>query len=358
MGRRILVAASGTGGHLLPALYISKALMAEDPALEISFVGTGSPLEERLIDGAKIPRFIVSAKKLRRMGLGGLLTWLLHVPTALLQNWRLYSSYRPDVVVGVGGYASVFPVVVAWIRGCRTWVHEAERRAGWANLLLSTIATRTSLSFEDAQVSPRARTVFTGQPLRPELVTAQFERGSLEQLKKPTVFITGGSQGSRAIDEAAQGLVPLFKEKGISVIHQARPENVAQLTKAYQESGVQAEVLPFIDDMVRCYKAATIIVSRSGLGMLRELRFVGKPVIFIPLPGAEEQEYNARLLEREHQALVCLEGPGFSDRLRESLVNLLEPEQYPTYCRGTAESAHEGIAAQRIAQGVLGIMKP
>jgi UDP-N-acetylglucosamine--N-acetylmuramyl-(pentapeptide) pyrophosphoryl-undecaprenol N-acetylglucosamine transferase len=355
MAGTVLIAASGTGGHLLPALYIASALQEADPDLKIAFVGAGTPLEEKLIDGRGYPRYVVLSRKLRRMGVRGVVSWILHLPAGLVQAWSLLARLQPGVVIGVGGYASVLPVMVGTLRGVRTWIHEAERRPGWANWLLSMVATKCSLSFSDAVMPVWAKTVITGQPLRPELVSVPFLPIPPEQRR--TIFITGGSQGARALDEAGIELAPFFAERGFSVRHQCRPESVERVKSAYERAGVDATVVTFIESMTEVYQWASVVISRSGLGMMRELRFTGRPTILVPLPGAEEQQYNAQLLVERGQGVVCPEGAAFSNRLQAHLEEMLSPQGYEQFCKAAGEGSDDAAAAARIAKGVLELLR-
>lgn len=355
MTATILIAASGTGGHLLPALYIAGAIKEADPSVNIAFVGSGTPLEERLIDSRGYARYVVTSRKLRRMGVRGVASWLVHLPAGMVQAWSLLRRLQPDVVIGVGGYASVLPVMVGALRGVRTWIHEAERRPGWANWCLSAVSTKCSLSFADAQMPRWARTVVTGQPLRPDLISASFF--PMPEEKRRTVFITGGSQGARALDEVGVALAPFFAERGLSVLHQCRPESVVAVQTAYAQAGADARVVSFVDSMTEVYQWAAVIISRSGLGMMRELRFTGRPTILVPLPGAEEQHYNAQLLVDRGQAVVCPEGPVFASRMQAHLGQMLSPPVYEAFCKLAGEGSDDAAAAARIAEGVLNMIK-
>ncbi len=355
MSGTILIAASGTGGHLLPALYIADALKRADPEVRIAFVGAGTPLEEKLVDGGGYPRYVVLSRKLRRMGMRGVVAWLLHLPAGLLQAWSLVRQLQPGVVIGVGGYASVLPVAVGALRGVRTWIHEAERRPGWANWALSVVATKCSVSFSDAHMPVWAHTVVTGQPLRPELIRSTFVPFSAEERR--TVLITGGSQGARALDEVGIALAPFFAERGLKVRHQCRPEWVESVRDAYHNAGVDATVGTFIDSMTEAYQWASIVISRSGLGMMRELRYTGRPSILVPLPGAEEQHYNARLLVERGQGVVCPEGAAFASRMQAHLEEMLDPIAYESFQKKPGEGSDDAAAAARIADGVLALLR-
>ena len=153
--RRIIVAASGTGGHLIPALHIVDALKRAEPSCVVEFIGAGRPLEEKLIVEKGYTRHTIASAGIKRRRLTGAVQFLVRFPKGVSQIRSLYRSFRPDVVVGVGGYVSVLPVIVARFMGIPTWIHEAERKPGLANKVLGYFADRMSTAFADTTTGGR-----------------------------------------------------------------------------------------------------------------------------------------------------------------------------------------------------------
>ena len=233
---RVLIAASGTGGHLFPAVEIARALQRRHSPLRVEFVGSGRPLEAVIVGGAGFKRHEISTVGIKQRGVRGLFEFLRTLPFALAQTWRLLSHLRPHLVVGVGGYVSVIPVTLARLRGIPTWIHEAERRPGMANSCLARYASRISLAFPDAVVPCRRKAVYTGQPVRrifQEIAAEENARVHPEHL-----LVTGGSQGARTLDEAMLALIPMLRKHGMKVRHQSRKENVERLRAAYVREGL------------------------------------------------------------------------------------------------------------------------
>ncbi|MBX7145277.1 MAG: undecaprenyldiphospho-muramoylpentapeptide beta-N-acetylglucosaminyltransferase [Oligoflexia bacterium] len=349
-GPKVLIAASGTGGHLLPALAIAQAL--RERGTQVEFVGSGRPLEERLIVGAGFVRHIVQTVGVKRRGLSGWLEFFFTLPRAVLQTWRLISAFQPDVVVGVGGYASVLPVLVAWLRGLPSWIHEAELRAGLANAVLSFFATRVSLAFEEARLPCMSRARFTGHPIRKELLVASKEVGQKPSPKH--LLVMGGSQGAQALDQAMLALAHQLKELGVELTHQCREENVQRVESGYKQAALKARVLPFIADMAATYAWSDAVVCRAGAGTVMEIEALNIPALFVPYPFAQgnHQAANARTLVRKGKALMVEEGADFERRLGEALNQLLNTESF--HALQTAPCDRRSLhAADDIAAGII-----
>lgn len=348
----VLVAASGSGGHLYPARLIIEALQAEGAT--VSFVGSGRPLEETIIAPTGIPRFAIDTSGIKNLGIKGLFKFLISLPGAISQTLGILKKVRPDVVIGVGGYATFLPVSLARLKGIPQWIHEAERNPGLANYVLSFYTRRVSLAFPDAKMPSFARTVFTGHPVRKELRSLFESSDQLEKGRK-NILILGGSQGAKALDEAGVGLKEYFAAHHLSVWHQCRPENEVMVRDAYQEAGVDARVMPFIDALHEAYQWADLIVSRSGAGAVMEIGVVNIPTIFVPFPYAQgdHQTANARLLVDQGKAVLVKEGDDFVERLQIELEKLLTTDAYDIMrekeCEFRKLDAADMIAREAIA---------
>lgn len=350
---RVLIAASGTGGHLFPALFIARAfreLLGERARIE--FVGSGRPLEAKLIDGAGFVRHVITTAGVKRRGLKGLLEFASTLPRALLGVRRILKTLKPHVVVGVGGYVSVLPVTLARLYGIKTWIHEAELRPGMANSLLCRYAQRVSIAFEKAVMPRASNLVYTGHPVRPEL--SQVRPVPDLKASPRRILVIGGSQGAQAIDAAMLGLAEFLRRHEVELRHQTRPENVEAMKSEYASHKLKAEVSGFIDDMAAAYDWCELIVSRSGAGSVMEIGVVNRPAILIPYPYAQgnHQAANARTLESAGKALIVEEGAHFGERLRGALSKLLDPHGYNEIKNRPFESRSPG-ASHAIARGCL-----
>jgi UDP-N-acetylglucosamine--N-acetylmuramyl-(pentapeptide) pyrophosphoryl-undecaprenol N-acetylglucosamine transferase len=344
---RILIAASGTGGHILPAVYIADALRQKLSGMEVLFVGSGRPLEEKLIEGNGYNRQVITLTGLKKLGLKGLVQFCLSLPRAIAQTSKLLTSFQPTLVVGVGGYVSVLPIIFARLRGIPTWIHEAEHSAGLANWVLAFFAQGISTAWPDTKIPCAAKVIYTGHPVRPELLHQDFTK--LSPSEPPRVLVLGGSQGARSLDKGFEVIASWLADRKVSVWHQCRPEHVDELNQLYVQLGLSARASPFIEAMEEALQWSDVIVSRAGAGAVREIGLSGRPAILVPLPGSQEQTDNAHVLLGKGQAIVLQEGDEFPQQLKTSLEKLLVPEYYQYFNR-SGKVSEKSEAAERIAQ--------
>jgi UDP-N-acetylglucosamine--N-acetylmuramyl-(pentapeptide) pyrophosphoryl-undecaprenol N-acetylglucosamine transferase len=287
----------------------------------------------------------------------GLLQFAARLPVGVFQCARLFRRFKPDVVVGVGGYVSVLPLIVARFMGIPSWAHEAELHPGLANKVLGYVADRMSISFKETRINGRVRTEFTGHPVRPEL--RGVDRNSLRQGAPRHLLVLGGSQGARGLDEAVAHVGELLRSRDVEVVHQCRQENVDLVLNAYRAAKVKASVVSFIDDMAGAYEWSDVIISRAGASSVAEISCVNRPTIFVPYPFQQgtHQSDNARALADLNKAFVVEENqPNFGARLTESLARLLTPETFQAMKDAPCEP--RGLeAARAIAAGIKGLAR-
>lgn len=353
---RVLIAASGSGGHLYPAVFIADAIRREAPEAEIEFVGSGRPLEAKIVEGAGYKRHVIRTVGLKKKGPLGLIRYLCTLPFALLGLVKVFKESRPQLVVGVGGYVSVLPVVLAWALRIPSWIHEADREPGLANKFLSKFASKISLAFKDSGFPESSRLVFTGHPISEKLREIREDK---RQVGKPQkLAILGGSQGARAVDLACLSIADLFAENGLEVWHQCRKENQEALKAKYQQLGVEARVVTYIDPVVDAYRWADLVISRAGAGSVMELGVINKPAIFVPYPNeaVNYQKRNAMELVDQGKALLVEEGEQFVEQLWSALEKLLIPEFYQEMKKQPAKQRNFD-ASDKIAAGCLDLIK-
>lgn len=354
---RVLVAASGTGGHLIPALHIIRAIKELRPEAVVECIGAGKPLEEKILVGNGLTRHIIRASAIKQRGAFGILKFVSLLPVSFVQCASLFRRFRPDVVVGVGGYVSVLPVVVARLMGIPTWAHEAELHPGLANRVLGYFAATISTAFAETKIRGRAKLVFTGHPVRPELKAV--DRMSIREGAPRRLLILGGSQGARGLDQAIVDFGTLLHERGVEVVHQCRPENSELVVNAYRAAKVQASVVSFIDDMAGAYDWSDVIISRAGASSVAEISCVNRPAIFVPYPFQQgtHQTDNARALATQNKALIVEETqPEFGKRLCSALQTILSDEIFRAMKSAPCEP--RGLeAADSIAKGIVSAVK-
>lgn len=311
MGKRVIIAGGGTGGHIFPAIAIANALKKIDESIEILFVGAKGRMEME-----KVPQ---AGYKIEGLNIGGFnrssLIKNIGLPLKLLKSFlqvrTIFKKFKPDAAIGVGGYSS-FPVLrFAQAKGIKTFIHESNSFAGRANILLGRKATKIFAGTKGMEkFFPSAKILVTGNPVRLTIAEASVTRSegieffSLDPGKK-TVLVVGGSLGARSINEAIDnGLNDLLKA-GLQVIWQTGKPYAGKAAERAVENK-EIWVNDFITQMEYAYAAADIVVARSGAMTVAELCVAKKPVLFVPYPFAAEdhQLENAMQLVNRNAALM------------------------------------------------------
>ncbi|HTO70478.1 MAG TPA: undecaprenyldiphospho-muramoylpentapeptide beta-N-acetylglucosaminyltransferase [Myxococcota bacterium] len=296
MALAIVLAGGGTGGHIFPALALAEAIRKAEPDAQVRFVGTARGLETKYVPAAGYPLDLVPSAQVTGRGLlrglGGMLTALRGIGVARAQ----LRARRADLVIGVGGYASVGAVAAALTLGIPTVLLEPNALPGRANRLLGRFARRVFVSFEDAMpYFPAGRAVLTGRPVR-----ALPRAGARANDGVTRLVITGGSQGARSVNRAIAAALPrLAQIPGLAIAHQTGARDFEETQAAYASAGVRAEVAAFFDDMPERIAHADLVVARSG-GTVAEICAAGVASVLVPYPFAadDHQMANARELER------------------------------------------------------------
>lgn len=345
---KLLLAGGGTGGHLFPAISLAEQLKHEDPQSEILFVGTEKGLEARML-----PELGWSLKKIEMSAWAGLgvmarLKVLGKLIKGFAQSRTILREFAPDVVVGVGGYASVPVLLAAKTLGIPFLVHEQNAWPGLANRLLGRWAKRVCLSFDEAdRAFHSSATVLTGNPVRSAMESCpSIPEGEF------CLLVFGGSQGARAINRAVVAALPhLGKWRGeLKILHQSGQSDYEDVLRGYQENGwPNADVQPFIVDMAQAYASATLIVCRAGATTLAELTACGRPAILVPYPhaAAGHQSGNAQALAAKGAALMLEETDLTAERLAQLVSGLLNDRTRLTSMAAAAKGlARRGAAAR------------
>jgi UDP-N-acetylglucosamine--N-acetylmuramyl-(pentapeptide) pyrophosphoryl-undecaprenol N-acetylglucosamine transferase len=346
---RVLIAGGGTGGHLYPGIAVAEEIVAAGG--EVLFVGTARGLETKLVPAAGFRLELLDVSGLKRMGPLGFVRGLRRLPAALLQSRRILRRFRPDVVLGVGGYASGPLVLVASLCGYPTAVQEQNSRPGFTNRVLGYFVSRVFVAFAGAARSFSKRKVrFTGNPLRRKFLDRALAAADATGSK---LVVLGGSQGSHAINELASGLVRVLAARDVMlpVVHQTGNDEHSRMQLHYAAFGYEGRVAvrPFIDDMPDVLAQAAVVVARAGALTLAELAIMRRPAILIPLPTAadDHQTHNAQAFEAAGAAVLLPQLSASPTRLGDLVRDILQdPARHAAMAAAMGELARPNAARE------------
>jgi UDP-N-acetylglucosamine--N-acetylmuramyl-(pentapeptide) pyrophosphoryl-undecaprenol N-acetylglucosamine transferase len=341
---RVLIAAGGTGGHIYPGIAVAREIMRREPSSEVRFVGTRHGLETRLVPKAGFELSIIESSGLKNVGAIARLRGLLLIPKSLMAGRRLIRAFKPDIVVGAGGYVSGPVLLAAALMNRRTLVMESNALPGFTNRRLARFVDRAAVSFEAALPFFGSKGVVTGNPVRREF----FEIPTRQRGSVFSILIFGGSQGARAINEAMIAALPQLEDLRPSLLmtHQTGEADFERVLAAYESAGwaENAHVTKYIDDMVTAFASVDLVICRAGATTTAELIAAGKASVMIPFPLAadDHQRKNAEAIETAGAGRMILQQDLSGERLANEIGTLSgEPERI---------SAMEQ-AARRLARG-------
>jgi UDP-N-acetylglucosamine--N-acetylmuramyl-(pentapeptide) pyrophosphoryl-undecaprenol N-acetylglucosamine transferase len=355
----VLLAAGGTGGHLFPAEALAEALTGRGAAVDLA---TDDRAERY---GKKFPArdiHIIASETVRGRDPIALARTAALLGFGTLQAWRLIGRIAPSVVVGFGGYPTVPPLMAAAMRKVPTLIHEQNAVMGRANRLLAPRVTAIATSFAgvlEREPALAAKATRTGNPVRPAVLLAAATPYVAPDPSGPLRLVAfGGSQGARIMADivppAVERLEPHLQMR-LSVVQQARAEDVARVKEIYARASVVADVAPFFIDLPARIAASHLVVSRSGASTVAELAAIGRPAILVPLPHAldQDQSANAGVLERAGGALRLRQDDFTPDRLAAEISALASAPQKLVAMAAAARTQGAIDAAERLADLVV-----
>jgi UDP-N-acetylglucosamine--N-acetylmuramyl-(pentapeptide) pyrophosphoryl-undecaprenol N-acetylglucosamine transferase len=360
---RVLIAGGGTGGHVIPALAIARELKSRYQA-EVLFVGTARGMENRLVPQAGFGLMRIKVGALKNVTLLTRLRTLIGLPLAILEARKIIKVFSPDVVVGVGGYASGPAMAAAILAKIPSLAFEPNLVPGFANKLVGHRVSAAAVHFEETKKYFRNAQV-VGVPVRQEFFTVtrtdgnpQSANGGLSSAntRRQTLLVFGGSQGAHAINQAMTGAIPevLRQIPGLRVIHQTGERDYNDVQAAYARAGTSAEVSAFIDNMPQAFAEADLLVCRSGASTVAEATASGKPAIFVPFPQAadDHQRRNAEAIVNGGAAVLIPQAELTPERLAQTLTELLSDPQRLKGMSERAKALSHVDAAGRMARMV------
>ena len=322
---KVLIAAGGTGGHIYPGIAVAKEIMARDAESEVLFVGTARGLEKKIVPDNGFQLSLINSAGLKNVGVAGKIKGFSVLPRSFLEARRIIRQFRPHVVVGVGGYVSGPVLMMAAIMGLPTLVMDSNALPGFTNRRLARFIDKAALTFAEAIPFFGRKGVVTGNPVRQEF----FEVPAKQRSDEFHILIFGGSQGSRAINNAMVEALGHLSEYGgkLTVTHQTGEADFETVKMAYADSKFSnAEVWPFISDIFVEFGKADLIVCRAGATTCAEVAAAGKAALMIPLPTAadDHQRKNAEALVSAGAARMLLQQDLNGEMLAREIRSLID----------------------------------
>ncbi len=329
---KILIAAGGSGGHIFPAIALGRALKSSDENADLLFVGSDKALDIRLFEKEGVRFSLLTANKLPHGISPRLVPFTARLLYDMVKSFFIILRYKPDAVIGFGGYVS-FPVnAAAYVLRIPKIVHEQNVIPGRANKALFALTDKVAISFEDTKKylgENTGKAVLTGNPIRTEIFKDDRAGGirlfGLDP-NKFTLLVIGGSQGAHVLNETFVKALLAMERKdrdNFQVIHITGARDYEWALKAYRDAGIAHRVHSFIDRIEEAYAASDLVVTRSGASAISELAFLGKPMILVPYPFAmSHQKENAAVFSRSGAAVLLEEKTISGDVFKDIILTL------------------------------------
>jgi UDP-N-acetylglucosamine--N-acetylmuramyl-(pentapeptide) pyrophosphoryl-undecaprenol N-acetylglucosamine transferase len=342
-----VMAGGGTGGHVIPALAVARELRARGH--EVRFIGTRRGMEARMVPAENFPIEWIEIGGLKRVGLLKTIETLAELPWSIWQAARTLDRTKPAAVFSTGGYVAGPVLLAALWKRLPVVVMEPNAIPGFTHRKLARFVARALVSFpQTARWFPGRGTEVTGLPIRQEFFTIAPK----PRAGKLTILITGGSQGSRTLNRAAEASWPLWDKTAVRLVHQTGAAAYDDLASRFRLATIEGDMQAFLPDMPAAFAEADIVVSRSGMGTVSELAAAGKPSILVPLPTSSDQHqwHNAEAMERAGAARIVLDSEMTGQRLVDEVRRIAEEPGRLEKMGQAAKSFAKPDAARRAAE--------
>jgi len=362
---RVIIAGGGTGGHLFPGLAVAEEFKRRDASTEVVFVGTEHGLEARVVPREGYPIKFVRAEGLIGVSLSKKVKAVANMFFAALDSYKIIKTVNPDIIIGVGGYASGIIVLLSFFMSVPTMIMEQNSVPGFTNRHLGKFVDSICITYQESISSfPREKTFLTGNPVR-----MQIHKGSIESAYKLfplerglfTVLIFGGSSGAGSINRAMADALSYLQDlkEHVQLLHQTGTADFECIRDAYRRSGFKGIVAPFIYQMGEAYAVSDIVVSRAGATTLAELTALGKPAVLVPYPYAagNHQELNARKLLEMGAAKMILDSELTGEVLAGSIRELYSSEKLRLEMHRNSESVGRPEACGRVVDIAMSLLR-
>lgn len=342
---KVLIAGGGTGGHLFPGIAVAEEILARREGNDVLFVGTRRGIEGRVLPQLGFRHAFIHVRGLKGSQWGSRLGRALLLPASVLESLVIISRFRPDVAIGVGGYASGPPIAAAWLFGVPCVLLEQNSVPGITNRILSRFARVVFTTFPASErYFASSKVLLLGNPIRRQLLD-NFLRSRGPKSERFRLLVLGGSQGARGINQRMGEAAPLLVAAipNLAIKHQTGEHDAPAVSEAYRVAGVDAEVVSFISDVSSAYRDADLVVCRAGATTLAEVTVAKKASVLIPYPHAADnhQEKNAEDVVRAGAAVMLREAETTGRQLAEQIIEI---------ARDDALRARMEIAAARVGR--------
>jgi UDP-N-acetylglucosamine--N-acetylmuramyl-(pentapeptide) pyrophosphoryl-undecaprenol N-acetylglucosamine transferase len=333
---------------------IAEAFVEREKGNEVLFIGTEKGIEARVLPGGKFPLRMIKAKPIQGKSLLEKVKAIWSLPMAISEACSILKEYQPQLVLGVGGYASGPTLLAAFFLGKKRAIQEQNVMPGMTNRILKWFSQRIFVSFEEAKkYFPDKKTVVTGNPIRKEFLTS-LKKDKAEVRKKDcfTLLIFGGSAGAHRINQAMIEALDHLRgiKSSLKIIHQTGKEDLDFVSKAYREKGFDAWVKPFFEDMATTYQISDLVICRSGASTVAELAVCGKAALLIPYPYAahHHQLINAKKLVDMGAARMILDQELDGGMIAQTILNLYNHPEERVRMEQTIQRLGKPRAAEEI----------
>ena len=327
---RIVIAGGGTGGHLFPGIAIAEEFIKREKQTEVLFVGTKRGIESKLLGGAGYELRTIDIEGIKGRGMKALVKGIYSIPQSMWQSRLILKEYRPQIVIGVGGYASGPAVLAAHFMGIPTAISEQNSEPGITNRILGKFVDKIFVTYEQtAELFSRSKVLLSGNPVRAAFAGVRSRQKLEKDFRQLLIF--GGSQGAKAINKSVVEMLPQLQrmKNKVRILHQTGAMEVESIREAYGRYGIKANVTEFIVDMAEAYRQADLIICRAGATSLAEITAAGKVPILIPFPWAtnDHQTKNAEALADKDAAIMIKEKDLSGNKLFEVVDGLLSNQK-------------------------------
>lgn len=357
--KKFIISGGGTGGHIYPAIAIANEIKRQIPDAEILFVGAKNRMEMQKVPQAGFPIEGLNISGIQRKLSLENLKFPLKLIGSLWKARQIIKNFRPDVVIGTGGYASAPTLKMAQWLGVPTVIQEQNSLAGITNKWISKKAKKICVAYENMdKFFPKEAIILTGNPVRADLLQISDKKDGIYSFfglnpKKKTLLVLGGSLGARKINQLIKKNLPFFEKIGVQVLWQCGKFYLEEYKKFENQN---VKVLAFIDRMDLAYAVSDVIISRAGASSVSELCVVGKPVIFIPSPNVAEdhQTKNAQAIANKNSAILLKEND-LDTNFEKVFSDLIQNENQQKSLSENIKKLAKPNATKEIIEVILGL---